>query len=131
MAFFSIVPTTLDFSSGDYQIREGSTFLVVLVIQDAQGNPLNMSEWVGAPPACMFKNAFADDAGVVTNCPQPTMAWLNGGVGGEMTLELTAASTVTASVKTGRYDIEITHTATGKIARPFMGQWAVDKEVTR
>lgn len=130
MAFFSIVPTTIDFTSGDYQIREGATFLVVLTIQDALGNPLNMSEWVAVAPACMFKNLFADDAGVVTNCPQPTMTWLNGGVGGEMSLEITAAATVTGTVKSGRYDIEITHSS-GKIARPFMGQWAVDKEVTR
>ena len=67
MAFFSIVPTQVDLNSGDYMIREGSTYLIVLVIQDAQGNPINMSEWVGAPPACMFKNTYADDSGQTTN----------------------------------------------------------------
>jgi hypothetical protein len=129
MAFVAYRATTFDLT-GTNDIQRGSTFVAIFQVKDAAGNPQNLSEWVAysATPVCQFKTDY-DPPGVTTGCPQPTMSYLNGGVAGEIQMVIDASATASASVSSGRYDIEIRYSSTER-TRVFEGAWTIDKEVT-
>jgi hypothetical protein len=132
MAFASIQPAVLNLNDEAYKIRRGATYLITITIKDSTGTPVDCSEYAGAAPKCEFRTTYlhaSPTTGVTTGCPQPTMAWLSGGAGGQMSMEIAAADSTAATVLTGVYDIEITHSG-GKKNRPVMGAWAMDDEVT-
>lgn len=148
MGFLFLQPTLLSLS-----IIEGATFLIVLVIKDANGNPINMGPlggadggWITDTPLCQFKNAYIDvgspgdvGSGVVTNCPVPTVSWLNAGAGGEIQLLIpggtaAGATAFVGGLKLGKWDLKIKHRTSGAVdgvARPFQGGWSIDKLVSQ
>lgn len=110
-------------------LYQGSTNIFVFTIEDEDG-PVDLSEWIGAAPASQFRTGFVRDAGAVTNCPQPTMSHLNGGLGGEIQLEIPYTQFESTSlVLSGRYSIEIIHSS-GKRCEVVRGSWSVEKETT-
>lgn len=123
MAFVAYRPTVLHLTAAQSQgLIRGATFLATFTVKVA-GVVQNMSEYAGGgsptPPKCDFKTAVG---GTTTNCPQPTMTWLDGGTGGQFTMEISAADTGSNSALSGKYDIEVTHSS-GKKCRIFMGDW--------
>lgn len=122
MAFQPI--STKDFPlTGDNAIRAGCDEEYVFTVADANG-PVNISEYTAR---CEFRNPGA--GGSTTGSPQPTMSILNGGTGGEILMELSNAQT-TGKSAAGRYDIELVHTGTSKVTRPFEGAYNMKSEIT-
>lgn len=122
MAFQPISTKTFDLT-GDNAVRAGCDEEYVFTVADANG-PINISEYTAR---CEFRTPGA--GGTTTGCPQPTMSILNGGTGGEILMELPNAQT-TGKSASGRYDIELVHTGTSKVTRPFSGAFNMVAEVT-
>lgn len=131
MAFFTLKTKTANLT-GDDALEQGTTNIIVFLVEDANG-PIQIptSEW---SVRAEFRDKNVWDGGVTTNCPQPTMSILNSGLGGEIQMEIavSASQTVTPSSNprlNGAFDIELVHTS-GKVTRPYRGDWAFNKEVT-
>lgn len=132
MAFVSYSTETVNLTEAN-AIREGCDEFYVFTVETALG-PANLAEFaaVGGEVRCDFRTTTKRSGGVTTNCPQPSMSFLNGGTGGQIQLHMPRAQTEDLStlVLQGTYDIEIVHAATGYVTRPFSGSWAIDLQTT-
>lgn len=128
MVFVSYTTRQQDLTT-DNAIRAGSDEVYVFTVADANG-PANMSEWVGTLPRSEFRTPAPGTASTATKvgCAQPTMSWLNGGLGGEIQMAFANADTAGKSLA-GGYDIEVIHSS-GKVTRVFFGNFTVSPEVT-
>lgn len=122
MAFQPFSTVTVDLT-GENSIRQGCDEEYVFTVADANG-PVNISEYTARAE---LRTPGA--GGTTTGCPQPTMSLLNGGTGGEILMEFPNSQTV-GKTASGRYDIELVHTATSKVTRPFEGAYNMKTEIT-
>jgi hypothetical protein len=130
MSYFSIATQVVNLT-GTEQIRQGCDDQFVFICENTSGIvPIPTSEW---SVRCEFRTNTIKGGGVLTNCPQPVVSILNSGTGGEILLEMPSTQTTAPAhanlVFSGKYDIELVHTS-GKVTRPFQGDWAVDQETT-
>lgn len=109
--------------------EQGSQVDRTYIVADENG-PVNMSEWVGTAPLCDFRDKAVLDGGTKTNNPQPTMSWLNGGIGGEVRLVIPNSELdVTGLRKSGVAHVEAVH-STGARAVLFRISWTMNPQVT-
>jgi hypothetical protein len=121
LAFQPFSTVTQDLT-GDNAIRQGCDEEYVFTVADANG-PVNISEYTAR---CEVRTAVG---GTKVGLPQPTMSLLNGGTGGEILMEFANADTAGKTLA-GRFDIELVHTSTSKVTRPFEGATNMKTEVT-
>lgn len=127
MAFASIAPSTFDFT-GTYEIRQGADWIVVVTIRDANGVPLDLSEYNATAPVADFIDGNGSTSGVC----QPDISWVGGGTGGEIQFWFKNADSTAATVLSGSYQLEITYdTAPPTLKnRILAGTWSMSRETT-
>lgn len=95
-----------------FKLRRGASFHRLLVLQDADGAPVNLTGYVPLSEARV--RAGADLAFA--------LPWtLTNAAGGELTIDLTPATT--SALPAGRFvwDLLLQHTESGRIYGPFCG----------
>ena len=144
----------MDGKSLDIEITQGSTFELLIPINDVNGAPLDMTGYTGgtagarskirkaysdAAATCSFVAAILANAGILTaisngQCHLTTadIAALEPDASGKCYILLTLSATATAAIPKGNYvwDCEIEDTY-GFVFKPYRGAVTVLPEVTK
>ena len=112
-------------SEVNFTLDQGSTFSMAVVYKDADGNPVDLTNYSARSQA----RETIDSSTTLWNLVSPTNIAL-GGATGEITLSLAATTTAGYTPnKTYYYDLELVTGAT--VIRLLQGQIYVSPEVTR
>lgn len=125
-----IKPASVNFT-GDNSIRQGSTFDPSIPLEDAAGDPYDLSAWVGSGKGvrCQMRENISSSTIIAT----PTVTIQSPATDGVLLFVLTSTQTEGITVGNGVFDIELfnNNVSPPEVRRIVEGQWSLSLEVTR
>lgn len=110
----------------DILIEKGATFRLGLTWRDANGTPVDLTNW----SARMQIRESINDAQAAVDLSSPSAGIVLGGTAGTIAVTLTAAQTAALTIRRGVYDLEV-QDSVGNVTRLLQGAVEVSPEVTR
>lgn len=110
----------------DILIEKGATFRLGLTWRDANGTPVDLTNW----SARMQIRESINDAEAAVDLSSPSAGIALGGTAGTISVTITAAQTAALTIRRGVYDLEV-QDIVGNVTRLLQGAVEVSPEVTR
>lgn len=113
-------------------ILQGATYYRVLELEDENGDPVDLTSWVGSGKGARCQMRDSNNGGTVVATPTLTILapYTDGKIGFLLTSTVTTAM---GAVTEGVFDLELydSNVSPPLVERPVEGTWALRAEVTR